>query len=223
MADWQRMAILGGTGNLGYGMAVRLAQAGHPVTVGPRDPDRARKAARRVEELIPQGEVTGASNEDAVEYADYILIAVPFASQASTLKAVQANLTQGQIVIDACVPLCSSIGGKPTQLVGVWHGSSAEQAAALVPEGVSVVSALHTLSADDLAQPDLSMDQDTLICGDRKADKEAVTALLGAIEGLRVIDAGRLEMSRTTESLTPLLIGINIRYKVHSGLRVTGI
>lgn len=204
-------------------MAVRLAEAGHPVTVGSRDRGRAEEAAQRVKELIRQGEVTGASNKDAVEYADYILLAVPFASQASTLKAVQGNLTQGQIVIDACVPLCSAVGGKPTQLVGVWHGSSAQQAAALVPDGVSVVSALHTLSADDLAQPDLPMEQDTLICGDRKADKEAVTALLRAIEGLRVIDAGRLEMSRMTESLTPLLIGINMRYKVHSGFRVTGL
>lgn len=223
MAEQQRIAILGGTGNLGYGMAIRLAKAGHAVVIGSRDAGRADDAAQQVKQVIAAGHVTGASNEDAVLGADFVLIAVPFGSQATTLKAVHGHLAAGQIVIDACVPLATATGGKPTQLLGVWQGSSAQQAKSLVPEGVHVVSGLHTLSAADLAEPDLSMDQDTLICGDRKADKEAVTTLLSPIEGLRVIDAGRLEMSRMAESLTPLLIGINIRYKVHSGFRVTGL
>lgn len=219
----KRVAILGGTGNLGYGMALRLAKAGHSVAIGSRDADRAAEAAERTVAHVPGSTVTGAANDDAVDGADFILIAVPFANQASTLKSVYDRLTEGQIVIDACVPLGTAIGGKPTQLTGVWHGSAAQQAEALVPKGVTVVSGLHTLSAADLADTELSLDQDTLICGNRKSDKEAVTELLASIEGLRVVDAGRLEMSRMVEGLTPLLIGINIRYKVHSGFRFTGL
>jgi hypothetical protein len=219
----QRVAILGGTGDLGYGMALRLAKAGHTVVIGSRDAERAAQSADRICTTLPDAEVTGAMNEDAVEGADFVLVAVPFANQASTLKAASPRLKEGQIVIDACVPLGPAIGGKPTQLVGVWHGSSAQQADALTPTGVRVVSGLHTLSAADLADLDIALDQDTLICGDRKADKEAVSQLLSAIDGLRTIDAGRLEMSRMVEGLTPLLIGINIRYKTHTGLRITGL
>lgn len=223
MAEAKSVAILGGTGNLGHGMAVRLAGAGHRVVIGSRDAERATTAAERVSDLVSTGDVTGADNGDAAEGADFVLVAVPFANQAGTLKSVKDRLREGQIVIDACVPLGTAIGGKPTQLTGVWHGSAAQQAAALVPDGVRVVSGLHTLSADDLADPQLSLEQDTLICGNSKADKEAVTALLSTIEGLRVVDAGRLEMSRMVEGLTPILIGINIRYKAHSGFRITGL
>lgn len=223
MAEAKSVAILGGTGNLGHGMAVRLAGAGHRVVIGSRDAERATTAAKRVSDLVSTGDVTGADNGDAAEGADFVLVAVPFANQAGTLKSVKDRLREGQIVIDACVPLGTAIGGKPTQLTGVWHGSAAQQAAALVPDGVRVVSGLHTLSADDLADPQLSLEQDTLICGNSKADKEAVTALLSTIEGLRVVDAGRLEMSRMVEGLTPILIGINIRYKAHSGFRITGL
>jgi 8-hydroxy-5-deazaflavin:NADPH oxidoreductase len=219
----KRIAILGGTGNLGYGLAVRLAVAGHAVVIGSRLPERASDAAEKVREVVTDSDVCGTTNEQAAEFADFVVIAVPFAHQASTLKTVHDHLREGQIVIDACVPLATAYGGRPTQLTGVWHGSSAQQASALVPDGVSVVSALHTLSADLLADIDVSLDQDTLICGNRKADKAAVIELLSSIKGLRVVDAGRLEMSRITESLTPLLIGINIRNKVHSGFRITGI
>lgn len=217
-----RVAILGGTGNLGYGMAVRLAKAGHTVVIGSRDADRAAEAAERTVTQVPGSAVTGVANVEAVAGAHFVLTAVPFANQASTLKSVHDQLAEGQIVIDACVPLGTAVGGKPTQLTGVWHGSAAEQTSALVPQGVNVVSGLHTLSAADLADSELSLDQDTLICGNHKADKEAVTALLNDIQGLRVIDAGRLDMSRMVESLTPLLIGINIRYKIHSGFQITG-
>lgn len=223
MSTPQHIAIIGGTGNLGYGMAIRLAQAGHTVVIGSRDASRAAAAAERVLQHVPGKAVTGAENAEAAEGAGFVLIAVPFASQAPTLKSLHSVLTEGTIVLDACVPLGTATGGKPTQLMGIWYGSAGQQAQALVPQGVRVVSGLHTLSADDLAKPDLSLDQDTLICGDRQADKQAVIELLSGIAGLRVVDAGRLEMSRMAESLTPLLIGINIRYKVHSGFRITGL
>lgn len=223
MAEAKSVAILGGTGNLGQGMAVRLAGAGHRVIIGSRDAARAQEAAERITALVPSGAVTGADNGDAADGADFVLVAVPFASQAPTLTSIKERLREGQIVLDACVPLATAVGGKPLQLMGVWHGSAAQQAAALVPEGVAVVSGLHTLSADMLADPSHVLEQDTLICGNRKADKQAVTDLLSSIEGLRVVDAGRLEMSRMVEGITPILIGINIRNKVHSGFRITGL
>ncbi len=121
------------------------------------------------------------------------------------------------------MPLAPAVGGKPTQMLGVWQGSAAQQTQSLVPDGVRVVSGLHTLAADSLEDLDYALDQDTLICGDRKADKAVITELLDKIDGLRVLDAGRLDQSRTVESLTALLIGMNIRFKTHSGLRITGI
>ena len=124
------VAILGGTGNLGRGMAVRLAKAGHRVVIGSRDADRAAASATEVAQLTGSTEVTGADNGDAAAGADVVLVAVPFANQAKTLTGVKDRLREGQIVLDACVPLGPAIGGRPTQLVGVWHGSAAQQAAA---------------------------------------------------------------------------------------------
>lgn len=218
------IALLGGTGQLGFGLALRFARAGHRVVIGSRDADRAVGAAERAVAILPQADVTGASNETAAEAADpLVIVAVPFASQAATLKAVGTHLRPGQIVLDATVPLGPAIGGRPTQLLGVWLGSAAQQARSLVPDEVGVVSGLHTLSGAVLEDLDAPLDQDTLICGDRKADKQVVSALIGTIDGLRTIDAGRLESSRLVEGLTPLLIGINIRNKVHAGVRIVGL
>jgi NADPH-dependent F420 reductase len=218
------VAVLGGTGQLGFGLAVRLGKAGVPVVIGSRDAGRAQDAAQRAAGIVPSGEFTGADNAEATANAGQIVVlAVPFASQASTLKGLADSLRADQILLDATVPLGPAVGGKPTQLIGVWQGSAAQQAQSLVPEGVRVVSGLHTLSATLLEDLDHDLDQDTLICGDRKADKAVVTELLAKIEGLRVIDAGRLEQSRIVEGLTPLIIGINIRNKAHAGIRITGL
>lgn len=218
------IALLGGTGQLGFGLALRFARAGHRVVIGSRDAERAVAAAERAVGILPQADVTGASNEAAAEAADpLVVVAVPFASQAATLKAVAAQLRPGQVVLDATVPLGPAIGGRPTQLLGVWQGSAAQQARSLVPDEVGVVSGLHTLSGAVLEDLDAPLDQDTLICGDRKADKQVVGALVETIDGLRAVDAGRLEASRLVEGLTPILIGINVRNKVHAGVRVVGV
>ncbi len=218
------VAILGGTGQLGFGLALRLGRAGVPIVLGSRDAGRAREAAERAAGLVPEGTFSGDENAAAAAAAErFVVLAVPFASQAPTLKGLGEALTEGQILIDATVPLGPAVGGKPTHLLQPWHGSAAQQAQALVPKGVRVVSGLHTLAASLLEDLDHDLDQDTLICGDRKADKEPVAELLGRIEGLRVLDAGRLEQSRIVEGLTPLLIGLNIRYKTHAGLRITGL
>lgn len=218
------VAILGGTGQLGFGLAVRLGKAGVPVVIGSRDAGRAQEAAERAAAKVPGGTFSGAANAEATAAAGQVVVlAVPFASSAATIKSVAESLREDQIVLDVTVPLAPAIGGKPTQMLGVWQGSAAQQTQSLVPKGVRVVSGLHTVDYSTLENVDAPVDQDTLICGDRKADKAVIVELLSKIDGLRAIDAGRLDQSRTVESLTALLIGMNIRFKAHAGLRITGI
>lgn len=217
------VAIVGGTGALGLGVGLRLAAAGSSVVLGSRDAERAVRAADDICERVPDGAVRGAANADAAATAPVVILAVPFQSQAGTLRGIADALEPGQIVVDATVPLATAVGGQPTQTVGVWAGSAAQQAQALVPDGVRVVSALHTVSAASLWDLDHALDEDVLVCGDRRADKDVVIQLLDRIRGLRLVDAGRLEASRIVEQLTALLISINARHKVHAGIRITGL
>jgi NADPH-dependent F420 reductase len=219
----QRVTVVGATGDLGFGLAVRLAAAGVPVVIGSRDAARARQAAGRVEGLVPGADVAGEANEDAVTKSDLVVLSVPFASQASTLKTLREHLRPGQLLLDVTVPLAAAVGGRPTRALLVWEGSAAEQARALLPEGVGVVSGLHTISAAHLTDLELELGEDVLLCGDRKADKQRVARLLELIPGLRCVDCGRLEMSRITEQLTPLIIGLNIRYKTRAGVSLTSL
>ena len=222
--DVDTVAILGGTGALGYALAKRLAHAGVPVVIGSREASRAEASANKIIGELPDADVRGRSNPDAVtEAGRLIILAVPLSSQVQTLKSVAESLTEGQIVLDTTVPLAPVVGGRATQLVGLWAGSAGQQAAANVPRGVTVVSGLHTLSAPLLDDLDAKLAQSTLICGNRAEDKQYVAAVLGRIAGLDVVDAGRLEMSRLVEGITPLLIGINIRNKTHAGIRITGL
>jgi len=217
------VAVLGGTGALGYGLVVRFAGAGYQVVVGSRDADRGKQAAEKAMNELPEARVDGMSYADAVaEASRLVVLTVPFAHQAATLKDVAGSLREDHVVLDASVPLAPAIGGRPTHLVGVWAGSAAEQAASLVPTGVQVVSGLHTINALALADLAHPVEEDTFLAGSVVA-KALVTEHLQVIPGLRVIDAGPLEASRLTESITPLLIGINRRYKTHAGIRVTGL
>lgn len=214
--------IVGGTGALGTGLAFRWAGGGAKVILGSRDPDRAAEVAAEVAGKAG-GEVAGMSNADAVGTGEIVFLTVPFANQSETMAAIRDSLEPGQIVVDCTVPLATAIGGIPTRTVGVWQGSAAQQAQEMAPEGVTVVSALHTISAQGLADPDWIPDEDVLVCGDRKADKARVAELIARIDGLRPVNAGRLETSRFVEQLTAMLISINIRYKAHSGIRITGL
>ena len=121
------------------------------------------------------------------------------------------------------LPLAAAVSGKATRMLGVWQGSAAQQALEMAPEGVRVVSALHTVSAASLSDLDHELTEDVLLCGDARADKREAAALIERIEGLRCVDCGRLEMARITESLTALLIAVNARYKVHAGIHLTGL
>ena len=219
----ESVSILGATGALGYGLAVRWAQTGMSVVIGSRDTDRAAEAAERVRGAVTGASVEGLGNEAAAKRGPVVFLTVPFRAQSETLNNLRAALEPGQILVDCTVPLAAAVGGKATRSLGVWQGSAAEQAQEMVPEGVTVVSALHTVGAPTLSDLEAGLDEDVLVCGDRKRDKAPVARLIERIEGLRAINAGPLEVARIAEQLTPLLISINVRYKAHAGLKLTGL
>lgn len=219
----QPVSIIGGSGALGFGLAVRLGRAGVPVIIGSRDAARAEEAAERATKLVPDASFEGVDNATAAGRAELLILSVPFRSQSETLTNLKQHLRPGQLVIDASVPLAAAISGKATRTIGVWQGSAAQQVAEMVPEGVRVCSALHTVSAQMLGDLEHTLAEDVLVCGDKKADKQEVMELIERIDGLRCVDCGKLEMARLTEQLTPLLIGINIRHKTHAGIRITGL
>ena len=223
MAENAPIPIIGGTGALGAGLARRWAAAGRTVVLGSRSAERAEEAAARVRDAVPGAEVEGLLNEDAAGRAEIVFLTVPFRAQSENLNTLREALRPGQILVDCTVPLAAAVSGKATRSLGVWQGSAAQQAQEMVPEGVTVVAALHTVSAPSLTDLDHELDEDTLLCGDRKADKARVAAIVESIPGLRAVNAGALETARIVEQLTPLLISINIRYKAHAGIRITGL
>ena len=215
--------IIGGTGALGWGLALRLAGAGRPVAIGSRSAERAGEAVDRLLEAVPDAEAEGLVNTDAARRGPIVFLTVPFRAQSENLNNLREALEPGQILVDCTVPTAAAVGGKATRSLAVWQGSAAQQAQEMVPDGVTVVAALHTVSAPVLGDPEAKLDEDVLICGDRKADKARVARLVELIPGLRAVNAGALEMARIVEQLTPLLISINVRYKAHAGIRVTGL
>lgn len=214
--------IIGGTGALGYGLAVRLARAGQSIVIGSRKPERALEAAERLRKAVPGAEVEGLENGEAAKRGPIVFLTVPFRAQSETLTNLKEALAEGQLLVDCTVPLAAAISGKATRTLGVWQGSAAQQAQEMAPDGVTVISALHTVSAPALAG-DEQLAEDVLICGDRKADKGRVAALIELIDGLRAVNAGPLDQARIVEPLTALLIGINSRYKTHAGIKITGL
>ena len=217
------VSIIGASGALGFGLAVRWGRAGVPVVIGSRDAARAQEAARRAQAAVPEGTFSGAENAEAAAQSDVVVLTVPFRSQSETLTNLKGALREGQLLVDTTVPLAAAVSGRATRMLGVWQGSAAQQAAEMAPDGVRVVSALHTVSAALLADLDRALDEDVLVCGDRREDKDVVIELVNRIDGLRAVDAGRLEMARIAESLTALLIAVNVRHKTHAGIKITGL
>jgi 8-hydroxy-5-deazaflavin:NADPH oxidoreductase len=219
----QPIPIVGGTGALGFGLALRWALAGAPVVLGSRSPERAEEAAARLREAVPAAEVEGLQNEEAAKRGPVVFLTVPFRAQSENLNNLRGVLSADQLLVDATVPLAAAVSGKATRSLGVWQGSAAQQAQEMVPDGVRVVAALHTVSAPVLNEVDAALDEDVLLCGDRRVDKAMVAGLIELIPGLRTVNAGTLETARIVEQLTPLLISINSRYKSHAGIRITGL
>jgi 8-hydroxy-5-deazaflavin:NADPH oxidoreductase len=224
-ADPGRIAVVGGTGPEGSGLASRWVQAGLDVVIGSRQAPRAEETADTIRGRVGDGaKATGAANVDAVAMAETVVLCVPFQAQLDTLKSISASLRPGQVLVDCTVPLAAAVGGRPTAMLGVWQGSAAQQAATAVPRGVSVVGAFHNVSAHHLGDLSHPVECDVLVCGDNGEAKHRVRRLVEAIAGCRYVDAGPIANARIVESLTALVIGLNIRYKVPgAGIRITGL
>ncbi|MGC2449574.1 MAG: NADPH-dependent F420 reductase [Candidatus Sulfotelmatobacter sp.] len=217
------IAIIGGTGPAGTGLALRWARAGENVIIGSRNEERAQQTAQAIQNKAgANANVAGLENSSACSAADILVLTVPFEGQAPLLRQLKPSITEGSILIDATVPLAASVGGRASRPLGVWQGSAAQQAAELVPKGVSVVAAFHNLSAD-LLNGDAPLDCDVIVCSDDPDAAQLTRELAAKIPGVRAIDGGKLENARIVEQITALLIGFNIRHKGHSGIRITGL
>jgi 8-hydroxy-5-deazaflavin:NADPH oxidoreductase len=217
------IAIIGGTGPAGMGLALRWARAGETILIGSRDAERARRAAAAVQQRIgPHAKVSGMENSAACAAADILMLTVPFEGQASLIKKLKSAMTDGSILIDATVPLAASVGGRASRTLGIWQGSAAQQAAELVPDEVSVVAAFHNLSADLMGGDD-PLDCDVIVCSDDPDAAQLTRELAVKIPGVRAIDGGKLENARIVEQITALLISLNFRHKALAGIRITGL
>ena len=219
----ERVAVVGGTGDEGFGLALRWASAGVEVVIGSRDEARAGEAADRLRSSVPSANVSGAANQDAVAASDLVVVTVPFAGQAAIYQSIAPHVRDDTIVVDCTVPVAAAVGAKATHTLGVWEGSAAQQAASFLERG-TMCAAFHSLSAALLNDLEAELEGDVLVCGAKKAARERVKDLVEAIPRLRYVDAGPLENARIIEPITALLIGINRRYKIHgSGIRITGL
>jgi 8-hydroxy-5-deazaflavin:NADPH oxidoreductase len=216
------IAVLGGTGPEGFGLALRWAKAGETVIIGSRDAQRAQDAADKIKQRIPGANVSGDENTAACRAADLLVLTIPFEGHAALLKQLKPAIRPGSIVIDTTVPLAASVGGRATRTLGVWQGSAAQETAELVPKGISVVAAFHNVGAE-LLNADGPVDCDVIACSDDPNASQIVRNLAKKIPGVRALDGGKLENARIVEQITALLIGLNIRHKGHSGIRITGL
>jgi hypothetical protein len=216
------IAVLGGTGPEGFGLALRWAKAGETVIIGSRDAQRARDAADKIKQRASGANVSGDENTAACGAADLLVLTIPFEGHAALLKQLKPAIRPGSIVIDTTVPLAASVGGRATRTLGVWQGSAAQETAELVPKGISVVAAFHNVGAE-LLNADGPVDCDVIVCSDDPNASQIVRNLAKKIPGVRALDGGKLENARIVEQITALLIGLNIRHKGHSGIRITGL
>ncbi|MEV8063688.1 NADPH-dependent F420 reductase [Streptomyces antimycoticus] len=210
------VAIVGGTGALGLGLATRWAHSGVHVRIGSRRAEAAQACADKLPGAV------GGNNTTMIEGAAAVVVAVPFSAHAETMRAIAKIIQPGQLVIDTTAPLLPA-GPRGLRPIAPWAGSAAQQAQALLPDGTGLVSALQTVSAATLQNTELPLDEDVLLCGDHTADKNQAADLIDRIPGLRTIDCGLLDISGISERITALLIGINKRYKTHTGIRLTGL
>ena len=219
-----KIAILGGTGDQGLGLALRFTAAGRSVVIGSRRSERAEEAAEEVRAAVPGADVAGLGNEDAARDVPIVILSVPFEHTASTVKSIRDSLSEGQIVVSMAVPLATAIGDGAVRTVGIWQGSAAQMVASLVPRGVEVVSAFQNVSAHRLRKLADPVECDVVVSG-AKGPRQQVMELCPLVPGLRAINGGPLSNARVVEDLTALLIGLNIRHKTPEGLgiRFTGL
>jgi NADPH-dependent F420 reductase len=223
LRDSRPVAVLGGTGPAGMGLALRWARAGEEVIIGSRDAQRAQETAEKIRKNVGGNvRVSGMENSAACAAAEILVLTVPFEGQATLLKQIKPAIRSGSILIDATVALAAGVGGRASRTLGVWQGSAAQQAAELVPKGVSVAAAFHNLSAE-LLNGDEKIDCDVIVCSDDPNATQLARVLSAKIPGVRALDGGKLENARVLEQITALLIGMNIRHRGHGGIRITGL
>jgi 8-hydroxy-5-deazaflavin:NADPH oxidoreductase len=221
------VSVIGGTGEEGFGLTLRLARAGHHVVIGSRSAEKGAGAAADAREKLSaygvDARVDGTRNEEAAASSGVVAVTVPFAGQADIYRSIKAAVKPGTIVLDATSPLATAVGGRAWQTVRPWHGSAAEQAEAILGEGFRIVAGLHTIAGEALSNLDHDLESDVFVCGDDAEAKATVGSLIADIPALRWIDCGALSMARISETLTALLVSINRTYKVReSGFRVVG-
>jgi NADPH-dependent F420 reductase len=221
------IAIVGGTGDEGFGLALRLASAGEDVIIGSRAQEKGETAASNANERLAgrpgASTVRGLANTDAVAASDTVFVTVPFAGQADTYRSIKDSLGANAVVCDCTSPLATAVGGRPWQVITPWQGSAAEQAKSLVRDDIRMVSAFQTVSGEALQELDHDLAGDVLVCGGDATAKAAVGALIAKIPNLRWVDAGALTMARVIEPLTAVLVMVNRNYGIKTGgLAVTG-
>lgn len=218
------LAVIGGTGNQGFGLALRWALAGERIILGSRDAERANRAADRLRRLAPEAIVTGAVNEEAVRGAPVVVLTVALAARIATLKAIQSSLAPGVILIDTTVPLEAAVGGRISRVLPLWDGSAAQQTARQLGPAARVVAAFQSLSAEGLHDLSRPLDSDVLVSGDDPEARAVAARLPRKIPGVNPVDLGPLDNARYAEHLAATLIALNIRHKVKaSGVRFSGL
>ena len=224
MSD-RTIAVIGGTGDQGFGLVLRWAKAGEKIIIGSRQQQKAEDAAKKARETLGgSASVAGMENPKAAAAADIIVMSVPFAAHVDMIKSVHDSIKPDDIFVDVVVPLSTAVGGGASTALGVWEGSAAQQAAKLLPPHTKIASAFHNVVAEALQDISRDVDSDVIVCGDSQETRNIVMELAKKIPGVRPIDGGRLENSRIVEQITALLIGVNIRYKVkNAGIRITGL
>lgn len=219
-----KIAIIGGTGGQGLGIAIRFVQAGEDVIIGSRTMEKAQTAVDKVKNLLDDevGNLEAAENADAAAEAELLVLTVPLAAQKSTLLSIKEG-ANGKTLLDATGPLESAIGGSPITYLDLWDGAAAERSAKILKD-TNVICAFNNISSAALMNFNEPIDCDCLISGDDADSKIVATELIEKIPGINVIDCGPLARAKIIEKITPLLIGLNIRNKTQfGGIRITGL
>jgi NADPH-dependent F420 reductase len=220
MREPPSIAVLGGSGAQGRGLAQRFVRAGRRVIVGSRDPQRARAAVAGWADAGRAVDV--ATNADAVSQSRVVVVAVPFSTVAALLEDVQSHLAAGSLVVDVTVPVAFS--GGTMSMIDVPEGSAAEHVRARLPPSVRVAGTFKTVPAQLVGDVERPLDCDEFVCGDSDSARSETAALVRLLPGLRAVDVGPLSRARSVEHLTALAISINRRHHIHDArFRVVGL
>ena len=204
----RKIGLIPGTGKQSQGLALRLGKLGYNIMIGSRNKEKAERVAEDLKKITPEINYNGGSYEEVAEKSDLIFLVVPYDSLLITIEKIKPKLKSGTIIVDVIVPLVFE-KGFACCLNEVPCGSVSEYIQSMVPEDITVVGGFKTVSASKLTAIDKPLDIDLFLTSDNKEAKEELKEIFSKIEGLRVLDAGSLMFSRTTEQMTAFVININ--------------